>query len=56
MPVTPELVGPGLGAIKVDEFPAEDGEFEAVPDTAPVAPLDVSSGTLSVGPDARVEE
>lgn len=55
-PLTPEPVGPGLGAIKVDEFPTEDGEFEAVTDAAPVAPLDVASGTLSVGLGTDVEE
>lgn len=45
------------GAVKVDEFPAgEDGEVKAAPDDTPVAPLGVTSGALSVGPDTRVEE
>lgn len=54
--LTPELVGPEVGALRVDEFPAEDGKIEAVLDAVPAAPLDVASGTLSVGLGTRVEE
>ena len=54
--LTPELVGPEVGAIRVDEFPAEDGKIEVVLDAVPAPPLDVTSGTLSVGLGTRVEE